>query len=104
MALSDSVPGGLQPTDVQPDGVAGAHLKQAGDTGSTAFDTRRLDSRAPKFHATWVPDGRHEVHYFARIANAGGDLAAPALAELMYGEATRARTSGIRMHLEDAGL
>ena len=45
--------------------------------------------------------GRHEIHYFARVANSGDYLAAPAQAELMYGEATRARTAAARIRIAD---
>ncbi len=97
VAITDAVPGGLRPTDLALSGVAGLDLQQVSDEGSDWFRTRRLDPRAPKFYAEFLPAGRHEVHYFARVGNTGDYLAAPALAELMYGESTRARTAAARI-------
>lgn len=97
VALTDDVPGGLQPTDLTLSGVAGLDLKAVSSEGSAWFGTRRLDPVAPKFYARYLPEGTHEVHYFARVGNAGDYLAAPAQAELMYGAATRARTGAQRL-------
>ena len=99
VALTDDVPGGLRPTDLALSAVAGLDLKQVSSTGSGVFGTRRLDPRAPKFYAEYLPAGSHEVHYFARVANAGDYLAAPATAELMYGNASHARTAADRMRI-----
>ena len=93
IAITDAVPGGLRPTDLALSGVAGLDLQKVSDEGSHWFRTRRLDPRAPKFYAEFLPAGRHELHYFARVGNTGDYLAAPAVAELMYGESTRARTA-----------
>lgn len=93
VAVTDAVPGGLQPTDLRLNGVAGLDLNAVSSTGTGLFQTRRLDSRSPRFYAQWLPAGRHEIHYFARVGNPGEFLAAPAVAELMYGTATRARTA-----------
>jgi uncharacterized protein YfaS (alpha-2-macroglobulin family) len=100
VAITDAVPGGLRPTDLALSGVAGVDLQAVSDEGSGWFRTRRLDPRAPKFYAEVLPAGRHEVHYFARVAHAGDYLAAPAQAELMYGAATRARTAATRVVIE----
>lgn len=97
VALTDDAPGGLQPTDLTLSGVAGLDLQAVSSTGSAWFGTRRLDPMAPKFYARYLPEGTHEVHYFARVGNAGDYLAAPAQAELMYGAATRARTGAQRL-------
>lgn len=97
VALTDDVPGGLRPTDLALSAVAGLDLKQVSSIGSPVFRTRRLDPRAPKFYAEYLPAGRHDVHYFARVANAGDYLAAPAKAELMYGNASHARTASDRL-------
>lgn len=97
------MPGGLRPTDLALSGVAGLDLQKVSDEGSHWFRTRRLDSRAPKFYAEFLPAGRHELHYFARVGNTGDYLAAPAVAELMYGESTRARTAATRVAIEAAG-
>ncbi|WP_156383507.1 alpha-2-macroglobulin family protein [Pseudoxanthomonas sp. Root65] len=99
VALTDDVPGGLRPTDLALSAVAGLDLKQVSSTGSTVFRTRKLDPRAPKFYAEYLPAGRHDVHYFARVANAGDYLAAPATAELMYGNASHARTAADRLRI-----
>ncbi|HST44381.1 MAG TPA: alpha-2-macroglobulin family protein, partial [Luteimonas sp.] len=99
VALVDEVPGGLQPTDLRLRGVGGLDLVALSDTGSSAFATRRLDPRRPRFYAQWLPPGRHEVHYFARAGNQGDFLAAPASVELMYGQASRARTAGSRLEV-----
>ena len=99
VALTDAVPGGLQPTDLSLSGVGGLDLQAVADTGSSWFATRKLDARAPKFYAERLPAGRHEVHYFARAGNAGDYLAAPATAELMYGTASHARTAATRLNI-----
>lgn len=100
VAITDSVPGCLRPTDLELSGVATGDLKRVGDEGAPAFETRRLDARNPRFYAESLPAGRHQVHYFARVGNSGDYLAAPAVAELMYGSATRARTAATRMRIE----
>lgn len=102
VAITDAVPGGLRPTDLSLSGVAGIDVQRVSDTGDGWFATRRLDPRAPKFYAEFLPPGRHEVHYFARVGNAGDYLAPPAVAELMYGEATRARTAASRIVIAPA--
>lgn len=102
VALTDDVPGGLRPTDLALSAVAGLDLQQVSSTGSLLFRTRRLDPKAPKFYADYLPAGRHEVHYFARVANAGDYLAAPATAELMYGNTSHARTSSDRVRIVPA--
>ncbi len=100
VAITDAVPGGLRPTDLALSGIAGLDLQKVSDTGAYWFMTRRLDPRSPKFYAEYLPPGRHEVHYFARVGNVGDYLAAPAVAELMYGSATRARTAAERVKIE----
>lgn len=102
VALTDDVPGGLRPTDLALSAVAGLDLQQVSSTGSLLFRTRRLDPKAPKFYADYLPAGRHEVHYFARVANAGDYLAAPATAELMYGNTSHARTASDRFRIVPA--
>ena len=100
VAVTDAVPGGLQPTDLELSGVGTAELKRIADEGSGYFETRQLDARHPRFYAESLPAGYHEVHYFARVGNSGDYLAAPATAELMYGEATYARTAATRLRIE----
>ena len=101
VALTDSVPGGLRPTDLSLSAVGGLDLHKVDDVGSGYFATRRLDARNPKFYAEYLPAGRHEVHYFALVGNSGDYLAAPAVVELMYGKATRARTAAMRLAIPD---
>ncbi|MGH8080647.1 MAG: alpha-2-macroglobulin family protein, partial [Lysobacter sp.] len=97
VAITDNAPGGLVPTDLSLSGVGGLDVQKVSDLGSYSFDTRRLDPRKPRFYAEELPPGSHEVHYFARAANAGDYLAAPAQVELMYGSATQARTAAERV-------
>lgn len=100
VAVSDAVPGGLQPTDLALGAIAGLDLERVSDTGSWWFGTRRLDPRTPRFYAEVLPPGRHELHYFARAGNVGDYLAAPAVAELMYGNASHARSAAARLLIE----
>lgn len=102
VAVTDAVPGGLRPTDLALSSVAGLDLAKVSDEGSYWFGTRRLDPRNPRFYAEFLPAGRHELHYFARAGNAGDYLAAPALAELMYGNASNARTAATRLVIAPA--
>jgi len=99
IAITDQVPGGLRPTDLSLSGVVVRDIERVSDTGSSAFGTRRLDARAPKFYADMLPRGRHEVHYFAIAGNGGDYLAAPAVAEPMYGGAGTARTASTRIRI-----
>jgi len=101
VAITDDLPGGLRPMELSLAGVAGVDVQALGDLGDWDFDQRRLDPRKPKFYAEHLWPGRHEIHYFARVANSGDYLAAPALAELMYGETTRARTAADRIVIPD---
>ena len=100
VAVTDALPGGLQPTDLALSGVGTADLKRIAEEGSGYFETRRLDARHPRFYAEALPSGYHELHYFARVGNSGDYLAAPAVAELMYGQATYARTAATRLRIE----
>lgn len=102
VALTDSVPGGLRPTDLSLTGQTGLDLDKVSDEGSGWFRTRRLDARSPRFYAEFLPAGQHELHYFAKVGNSGDYLAAPAVAELMYGNATAARTAATRVQFEPA--
>lgn len=97
VAVTDALPGGLRPIDLALSGVGGIDVERVSDTGSRAFATRRLDPRNPRFYAEHLPAGRSEVHYFARAGNGGDYLAAPAMVELMYGDATTARTAASRV-------
>ncbi len=99
VAVTDAVPGGLRPTDLELSGVGGSDLERAAPLGSVYFQTRQLHPVNPRFYADRLPAGRHLIHYFSRVANTGDYLAAPALAELMYGSATHARTAATRLRL-----
>ncbi|UHQ23176.1 MG2 domain-containing protein [Lysobacter sp. 5GHs7-4] len=99
VAITDEAPGGLRPSDLSLNGVAGLDLKRVSDTGSYWFTTRRLDARSPRFYAEYLPAGDHELHYFALAGNGGDYLAAPAQVELMYGKATHARTAAERLRI-----
>lgn len=101
VAVTDDIPGGLRPTDLSLAGVAGVDMQALADEGDPAFRERKLDPRNPKFYAEHLWPGRHEIHYFARVGNTGDYLAAPAVAELMYGETTRARTAADRIRIAD---
>lgn len=102
VAITDAVPGGLQPTDLSLSGVAAGELLRLANEGAYDFRTRRLDPRAPRFYAETLSPGIHEVHYFARAGNSGDYLAAPATAELMYGTASQARTAATRLRIAPA--
>lgn len=97
VAVTDAVPGGLRPADLGLGAMAGLDLAQVSDTGSYWFQTRRLDARSPRFYAEQLPPGEHAIHYFARAGNQGDYLAAPASVELMYGDASHARTAATRL-------
>lgn len=99
VALTDELPGGLQPVDLALAGVAGLDVQRVAGSGSHWFETRRLDPIRPRFYAELLPPGRHQVHYFTRATNAGDYLAPPARAELMYGDASVARTAMARLRI-----
>ncbi|HEU4662435.1 MAG TPA: MG2 domain-containing protein [Dokdonella sp.] len=93
VALTDVVAGGLHPTDLRLAGVAGLDLLGAAGDGSGYFSARRVDERHARFYADVVPPGTHEVHYYAQATHAGRYTALPAVAELMYGNASVANTA-----------
>ena len=93
VALTDVVPGGLQPMDLELAGVADLDVLQASVGNSPYFGERRIDDRLARFYSEQVPPGTHEVRYYARAAHRGRYAALPALAELMYGSASVARTA-----------
>jgi len=93
VAISDSVAGGMRPTDLELAGVAGLDLGSAGGDGSMYFSTRKVDERNARFYADALPPGTHEIHYYAQATHAGRYAALPAVAELMYGSASVANTA-----------
>jgi uncharacterized protein YfaS (alpha-2-macroglobulin family) len=93
VAVTDTVPGGLQPTDLALSGVAGVDVQALGGRGSFHFPARQVDDRTARFYAEMLPPGTHEIHYYARAVHAGNYAALPAVAELMYGSAGVANTA-----------
>lgn len=92
VAISDSVPGGLRPTDLELSGVADAEVIGLASAGSPWFPARQIDDRHARFYSEQLPPGTHEVHYYARATHAGRYASLPAVAELMYGSASVSRT------------
>ena len=93
VVVSDPVPGGWFPEDVDLGGVAGLDLQRVADAGSWWFRTRQLGTSFVRMYAEYLPPGRHELQYFAQVRHSGHFFAPPATAELMYGEASFARTA-----------
>ncbi|KFL36184.1 hypothetical protein N788_04665 [Arenimonas donghaensis DSM 18148 = HO3-R19] len=94
VAITDTVPGGWATRDVGLAGVAGANVREVADPGSWWFDTRQTGATEVRLYAESLPPGTHEVHYFAQAQHPGRYFAPPAVAELMYGRASRANTAG----------
>jgi uncharacterized protein YfaS (alpha-2-macroglobulin family) len=92
VAISDTVAGGLQPTDLELAGVSDLELARLATPGSPYFHERQVDERHARFYAEQLPPGAHDVVYYARAAHAGRFAALPATAELMYGRSSVART------------
>lgn len=97
VAITDNVPGGLVSRDITLSQAGGAGLQQIADPGSSWFDTRQTGADQVRLYATTLPPGHHEVHYYAQAVLAGDYLAVPAVAELMYGRASRASTAAARV-------
>lgn len=93
VAVSDPVPGGWVPEDVNLAGVAGDTVRSASRQDSWWFGARQLGTTVSRFYAEHLPPGRNEVVYFAQVRHAGHYFAPPAKAELMYGEASFSRTA-----------
>lgn len=94
VALTDPVPGGFVTRDVGLRGVAGANAQALADPGSSWFGERQTGTNEVRLYAEALPPGRHEVHYFVQAVHPGRYFAPPAVAELMYGRASRANTAG----------
>jgi uncharacterized protein YfaS (alpha-2-macroglobulin family) len=92
VAITDVVPGGWASRDVSLAGVAGEDVRRIAEPGSSWFATRQTGAGEVKLYAERLPAGVHEVHWYAQATHAGTYFAAPALAELMYGRASRATT------------
>ena len=93
VAVSDTVPGGLFPANFELAGVSDLALTQLGAEGSPYFYERQVDDRRARFYAEQVPPGVHDIVYYARAAAPGRYAALPAVAGLMYGRASVARTN-----------
>lgn len=93
VAITDPVPGGLVTREVGLRGVAGANVQALADPGSRWFGTRQTGAAEVRLYAEALPAGRHEVHYFTQAVHPGRYFAPPAVAELMYGRASRANTA-----------
>jgi uncharacterized protein YfaS (alpha-2-macroglobulin family) len=100
VAITDTVPGGLVTRDIALSGVGGIDLKQLGDPGSWWFDSRQTGQNEVKLYAEQLPPGDHEVFYYAQAVQPGDYLAPPAVAELMYGRASRATTESARLTID----
>ena len=94
VAITDTVPGGWATRDVGLAGVAGANVREVANPGSWWFDTRQTGATEVRLYAESLPPGTREVHYFAQAQHPGRYFAPPAVAELMYGRASRANTAG----------
>lgn len=97
VAITDTVPGGLVSRDISLGGVAGADVKRIADPGSWWFDSRQTEANTVKLYAERLPPGSYRVHYYAQAVHPGTYLAPPAVAELMYGRASRATTTADRV-------
>jgi len=93
VAVSDPVPGGWVPEDVNLAGVGGLDLQRVAYTGSWWFRSRQLGTSVVRMYAEHLPPGRHELQYYAQVRHSGQYFAPPATAELMYGDASFARTA-----------
>jgi len=92
VAITDSVAGGLRPTDLQLSGVADLELRRLATPIDPYFAEHQIDDRYARFYAEQLSPGTHELHYYARAAQRGTYSTLPAVAELMYGSASVART------------
>ena len=97
VAITDIVPGGLVSRDISLSSVGGADLKHVGNLGSWWFDSRRTGQNDVKIYAEQLPPGTHEVFYYAQAVQSGDYFAPPAIAELMYGRASRSTTASARL-------
>lgn len=102
VAISDSVPGGLRPMDLELAGVTELDLERIASQGSPWFPVRQVDDRHARFYAEQLPPGTHDVYYYARAVFAGKFLSLPAIAELMYGQASVSRTGSATVDIDPA--
>ncbi len=97
VAITDTVPGGLVTGDINLSSVGGANLKHQADSGSWWFDSRQTGANIVRLYAQRLPPGTHDVFCYAQAVQPGDYFAPPAVAELMYGRASRATTAADRL-------
>jgi len=102
VALTDTVPGGLVSRDISLSGVGGANLERVSGLGSYWFGTRQTGVDTVRIYAEELPQGVHEVFYYAQAVQTGDYFAPPAVAELMYGRASRATSAPARVVVDAA--
>jgi len=100
VAVSDFAPGGFVTRDITLSSVGGANAAKIGGNGSYYFDSRQTGSSVVRIYAEYLPAGQHEVYYYAQAVHPGNYFAPPAIAELMYGRASRANTSAERVTVQ----
>jgi uncharacterized protein YfaS (alpha-2-macroglobulin family) len=100
VAVSDFAPGGLVTRDITLSSVGGANATKIGGNGSYYFDSRQTGASVVRIYAEYLPAGRHEIYYYAQAVHPGNYFAPPAVAELMYGRASRANTSADRVTVQ----
>lgn len=97
VAVSDFAPGGFVTRDITLSSVGGANAAKIGGNGSYYFDSRQTGASVVRIYAEYLPAGRHEIYYYAQAVHPGEYFAPPAVAELMYGRASRANTASDRV-------
>ena len=100
VALTDIVPGGFVTRDITLSSVGGAQLNNVGGDGSYYFGSRQTAQDTVKIYAESLPPGEHEIYYYAQAIHPGDYFAPPAIAELMYGRASRANTRADRVTIQ----
>ena len=103
VAVSDFAPGGFVTRDITLSSVGGANAEKIGGNSSYYFDSRQTGSSIVRIYAEYLPAGHHQIYYYAQAVHPGDYFAPPAIAELMYGRASRANTSADRVTVQAAG-
>src|SRR5262249_9459941 len=99
VAITDTVPGGLRPADLELAGVSDVELRSLASEGSPYFPAHQIDDRYARFYSEQLPPGDHEICYYARATQHGRYAALPAVAELMYGSASVSRTTATSVEI-----
>jgi uncharacterized protein YfaS (alpha-2-macroglobulin family) len=84
VALTDRLPGGLEPVDTALRTEAQRAAALAGGGGGTYWTWRELHDERAAFFADVLRPGLHEASYLARATRAGEFVRPPAAAEAMY--------------------